>query len=355
MEIMTTKLVDYDPQTASEELSNSFLDLLDELFKEENPRDPLMPRDIRMHFMKNPPPGELRIRKLVMEEETQKTIGFLFLLIFKEGSQQYENNKHTAMINISFHKEHYSQNYAIELMKTALEIVQVHKEVTTIDACSFREREWKFWESLEAKLALEGAENRLYLEDANWDLIEEWRKEGHQRAKEERIELISFQRCPEEIIEGYTSCYTELIKLIPMGEFDFVLGDETLEIRREKEQRFEKLEYEWYTLATREENGDFSGLTEIFYHRGRPHKVDQELTGVTPKYRGRGLGKWLKAEMLLFIQNEFPDVKFILTGNANMNAPMLSINERMGFKEHLKEKCYTIKLTDLVDKLKTVA
>ncbi|NHJ26401.1 MAG: N-acetyltransferase, partial [Candidatus Lokiarchaeota archaeon] len=47
-----------------------------------------------------------------------------------------------------------------------------------------------------------------------------------------------------------------------------------------------------------------------------------------------GIGKWLKASMLLKIREEYPQVKIVTTGNANSNAPMLSINNRLGFKVH---------------------
>jgi len=344
---MTTRIIDFNPHTANEEIYSSFLDYLDELFIEENPGDPLIPREFVKNRLKNPPPGEKRIRKLVIDDKSNTTIGHLFVLIHTEKSQQYENNKHSVVFEISFLKENYDRNHALELLKIALSITEEHDEVTTVDTCSYREREWEMWESLGTKLALEGAETRLYLEEVNWELIEKWRKDGQKRAKEEEIKLISFQKCPDDILKDFTSLYTEIIKLIPLGEFDYVLGDETPEIRREKEQRFEKLEYEWYTLATRERNGEISGLTEIFYHKGRPHKVDQELTGVKHKYRRRGLGKWLKAEMLVFVKSNFPEAKFILTDNADINAPMLSINERMGFKLYNKEKCYTIKLDEL--------
>ncbi len=344
---MSTQIVDFDPNNADDDTFNSFLDCLEELFIEQNPGDPLIPRDFLKDVLKNPPPGEKRIRKLVIDEETNKIIGFLFLLIYSEKSQQYENNKHSAVVGISFLKDEYDRNQALDLLKLALNIIKKHDVVTTIDICSFREREWEFWKSLGAKLALEGAENRLYLKEVDMDLIEKWRDDGQKRAREEDIKLVSFQRCPDEIVEEYTSLFTEIFRLIPLGDFDFVPGDETTETRREKEQRFEDLGYEWYTLATQEKNGVFSGLTEIFYHRGRPHSVGQELTGVKPKYRRRGLGKWLKAEMLVFIKKEFPDAQYIVTGNADMNAPMLSINERMGFKIFNKEQCYSIKLDEL--------
>ena len=62
--------------------------------------------------------------------------------------------------------------------------------------------------------------------------------------------------------------------------------------------------------------------------------LTQALTGVDQRYRGHGKGKWVKAAMLLKIRERFPDVKIIVTGNATSNAPMIHINERMGFKLH---------------------
>ncbi len=58
------------------------------------------------------------------------------------------------------------------------------------------------------------------------------------------------------------------------------------------------------------------------------------MTGVRLPYRGRGLGKWLKATMLLKVREEFPQVRVVVTGNATSNAPMLSINERLGFRPY---------------------
>ena len=60
----------------------------------------------------------------------------------------------------------------------------------------------------------------------------------------------------------------------------------------------------------------------------------QGLTGVRDVHRGRGLGKWLKAEMLLRVRRDFPEVRVVSTGNASSNEAMLSINERLGFRTH---------------------
>ena len=72
----------------------------------------------------------------------------------------------------------------------------------------------------------------------------------------------------------------------------------------------------------------------MLYIPERKNMIEQLLTGVKQEHRGRGLGKWLKAVMLLRIKDEFSNVNTITTGNATSNAPMLSINNRLGFKIH---------------------
>ena len=93
--------------------------------------------------------------------------------------------------------------------------------------------------------------------------------------------------------------------------------------------------------------------TEEFSRRISDYKLfgmrgNFSLTGVRQAYKGRGLGKMLKAEMLLYIRREYPDVKYISTGNADSNAPMLSINQRLGFKKYRPIKVYKLKLSHII-------
>ena len=50
-------------------------------------------------------------------------------------------------------------------------------------------------------------------------------------------------------------------------------------------------------------------------------------------YRERGLGKWLKAEMLKYAKRTFLELKFVVTDFAVTNAPMIAINKKLGFKK----------------------
>lgn len=125
----------------------------------------------------------------------------------------------------------------------------------------------------------------------------------------------------------------ESLNLQPLG--DSSLGiNVTKKSYLEDEERQAKQEIKRFNYLSFEEDGRISGITEIFSSEERLYKLEQGITGVRPEFRGRGIGKWIKAKMMQYIKKEFPDIDFINTGNATTNAPMLSINNRMGFKEY---------------------
>ena len=108
---------------------------------------------------------------------------------------------------------------------------------------------------------------------------------------------------------------------IDIEEFVF-----TAEQLRQDEQSLFARGYERWNLHVRErETGDFAGYTEVFWNPNRPEIISQGMTGVFPKYRNKGLGRWLKAVMLERILEKRPQAKYVRTANADMNAPMLKI------------------------------
>ena len=99
----------------------------------------------------------------------------------------------------------------------------------------------------------------------------------------------------------------------------------------------------WIIIVTMENNGEISGLTELRYNPAFKNVIKQELTGVKEKYRG----KWLKASMLLELRKQLPEVKIIRSENVINNAPMISINDKLGFKFY--SECIEAHIT--IDKL----
>jgi len=75
----------------------------------------------------------------------------------------------------------------------------------------------------------------------------------------------------------------------------------------------------------------------VVWNPNRPDVIGQGITGVFPQYRNKGLGRWLKAEMLDKILKERSQAKFVRTGNADMNVPMMKINTELGFRPYIGE------------------
>jgi GNAT superfamily N-acetyltransferase len=90
-----------------------------------------------------------------------------------------------------------------------------------------------------------------------------------------------------------------------------------------------------WTLAARERStGRLAGFTEAMWLPSTPHLLYQTNTGVVPEHRGRGLARWLKAELLGQVPPRRPEIRFVRTSNADSNAGMLKVNAELGFRPY---------------------
>jgi GNAT superfamily N-acetyltransferase len=72
------------------------------------------------------------------------------------------------------------------------------------------------------------------------------------------------------------------------------------------------------------------GLSRLRRDHRRPDVLYQELTGTHPEYRGRGIAQALKLRTIEFArQNGYRQIR---TSNDSTNAPMIHINDRIGFE-----------------------
>lgn len=173
--------------------------------------------------------------------------------------------------------------------------------------------------------------NRLRIADVDRALLEGWVDGAGDRAA--GYVLRSWDGpTPEEHLEGFAAC-TEVMNTAPLGDLDVVEERVTPDHLRRREAANLEAGRTWWTFAAVEESsGGFVGFTQMSFSRWRPSHAKQNDTGVDPEHRERGLGRWLKAAMLLRLLEERPEVETIDTGNAGTNEPMLSINRAIGFR-----------------------
>ncbi|XVQ86713.1 GNAT family N-acetyltransferase [Microbispora siamensis] len=64
---------------------------------------------------------------------------------------------------------------------------------------------------------------------------------------------------------------------------------------------------------------------------GAPGDAQHYGTGVLPEHRGRGLGRWMKAEMIRLVRERHPDLGGLLADTADGNTYMRGINDALGY------------------------
>ncbi len=138
----------------------------------------------------------------------------------------------------------------------------------------------------------------------------------------------------------------------PHGELEIEDMHMTPEQLRQMEHNlFARSNQRWTFYLVDRLTGKFVGYTETVWNPNRPEVLRQDMTGIFPAYRNKGLGRWLKAAMLDKVLKELPQVKYIRTGNADSNAAMLRINTELGFKPYMADTLWQVDLQKVLDYL----
>ncbi len=121
---------------------------------------------------------------------------------------------------------------------------------------------------------------------------------------------------------------------------DVPVGDQELDEEEWDEQRVRGLEValaaqnraKVTTAARHEATGRIVAFTEVVVPLGAPESAWQHDTLVMREHRGHGLGFAMKVANLWAARDRHPGVRAISTWNAADNAPMIAVNEEMGFE-----------------------
>jgi len=274
---------------------------------------------------------EIKLSSVTLKEDPSEIIAALQISIVKEDSPSYAGNKHILRAYLGVLKEHRRKGIGGALLKL-VHTSAVEKGKRVVIGGTIEEDGREFNQLVGGTEALEMRITRLEMDAIDWNMVEKWEQAGAERSPDTSLQF--YTSIPDRILEDYCKKYTEVMNQMPLDDLD--IGDRifTPEIWRKYEETSAKVGETWLTAMLVEKNGDISGLSDVIYIPSKAPLLSQQLTGVDQNYRGQGKGKWVKAAMLLKIRKEFPDIKIISTGNATSNAPMLSINERLGFKLH---------------------
>ncbi|MEO8022637.1 N-acetyltransferase [Polaromonas sp.] len=202
-----------------------------------------------------------------------------------------------------------------------------------------------FMSAIGARKRYSSVENRLAMEGLNWVELAQWQAHVAASANGLRWETHA-GRVPFDRLAGLMEPLSVLINEQPLG---------SLEIPR---IRYELQGYEsWYAAMDRRggdhflvmllHGDDVAAVCDASWDARFADRVYQQLTAVARAWRGKGLAKGVKAAMFDLVRRLHPDVRTVVTNNANTNVAMLSINQRLGFTMHRQDATYQISVDAL--------
>lgn len=321
------RIAPFDHKGASEAQYAALSAFRNRMRAERYPGDPPIPLDEHIRRWRNIPPfAEVRVWTVSRNDGSE------ILAACDLEFSRTDENQHLVEFYIGVLPEVRRQGIGRELLAVITDVAQREKRRLMITATSNNVPAGEaFMKRLGARIGITGHVHQLELRDLNRYMLRQWQTRAAERASASALELWA-GAIPEEYIEPFANLF-EVMNLAPRGDLDIEDFHWTSDHLRQSQASDRKRGFEsWIMVARERESGALAGFTEVVWHPNRPENLDQRSTAVLPEFQNRGLGRWLKAAMLDKVLQDRPQVKRIRTGNADANAPMLEINQELGFK-----------------------
>jgi len=312
---------------------------------EYKPDDPPIPLEEHKQGWKNIPSFVEYEAYIVWDSSKAEIIAYCEVEIYHTG-----DNEHAADFTVEVLPEYRRQKLGQQGLKIISSFAQKHQRRLLITFAPDRiPATVRFLERLGARHGLEMHVNQLKLEEFDKSLVDNWLDKS-KHLKSDYDLLLWDGPIPEENIVEVAALMQELANDQPRDDLELEDWNITPEFLRQGEKNmFARGNQRWTMYVVDRTNGKITGLTEVVWNPNRAMILNQGFTAVLPDYRNKGMGRWLKAEMMQKVLRGRPEVKFIRTGNANSNAPMLKINNEMGFKPYIANTVWQVE-TEKVEK-----
>lgn len=294
---------------------------LDERF----PSDPPYPFEEYLGDLSYEPSYVRNLRWVVWSDDRAAALGSCSLRL-----QDKEENRNKARVYVIAHPDARRRGIGRSLLRPAVEAALADDRSVLESWVSMATPGPAFAEAVGFDMAQLERISRMYVDKVDRLMLEEWVTRAKERASDYRFRLWEGP-CPEEILVPFAAAQA-VMNTAPQGDRTHEWEETTPEELQESERSLFDAGFDVTKAAVFAPDGSVAGYTEVYYGDFRPQIAWQGDTGVWPDHRDRGIGRWLKAGMLLHLFETRPELEFIETGNAATNTAMLNINHAMGFR-----------------------
>ncbi|MFA5550991.1 MAG: GNAT family N-acetyltransferase [Trueperaceae bacterium] len=323
---MSWSIQPFDPQSASEETVRPVHEFLVAIEAELEPEDP--PRSLEYTVSNFRSYGLISSQTIVTfyAWSGKMAVDRVFVEVGNE-----EENRHMLWADVAVLATHRRRGIGRALFEKAVEVAEAEGRRLIIGSTDSAVPAGEaFVRRTGASVGLIEATSELRLSGLDHDILAAWQR----AAPTHEFRLLTWLGpYPEEYMERMAALH-EVMNTAPKGDLDYEDERVTPEDLREWEAYAAARGVEpWTVVAQHKSSGELVGYTGVDWRPDKPGLLDQSGTVVNPKYRRRGLGRWLKATMLDLVLRERQQVTRVRTSNAYSNESMLRINEALGFRQ----------------------
>ena len=347
--MLNLRVVELDIPKITEEQWGDLLTARAAFIAEYRPEEPVPSNKDQRQFLSQIPELRDHVIFWLLYDDDNKCVGFCSMHHPKPDNPDYEANKDSIYVEPVVLAPYRRLGIGTQLLPLIIEYAQ-KVGASWLQWDTKFESGFRFSEKIGAIEAGRQRTNRLSIDQVNWDQMQEWVTEGELRNPATELLRIDLLASPS-LLEPICDLITEINRNQPRDDLEGMSYTITPEEFVKQAKRLEESKTERVIFATREPNNTLSGVTDMFYSEANPTHVYISLTGVRREFQNHGLGKWLKAAMLLDMHERHPEVTFVDTNNFNNNSPMLSINARVGFKLFEQYVFYKMRVEDLAAKV----
>ncbi|MFN8484599.1 MAG: GNAT family N-acetyltransferase [Anaerolineae bacterium] len=326
----------FDPHAASDAEWAALNEFENRMLAETFPDDPPRPLALTIREQTRTPAILLRTRWAAWREDGGAILGQGVVDMW-----QVQDNQHLAFVQIEVRPEARCQGIGTALLARAAATVQASGRSTLMGrALANVPSGAAFAERVGAKAGLPSRRNQFDMRDLDLARMRAWVARAQERAAGFSVGFWG-ETYTEEALEAVV----HMLSAMNDAPHDDTVEEEiwTVDELRDLEATYKEQGLVRWTMYAREtSSGAYAGYTEVYWNALQPTLLQQGDTAVLPAYRNLGLGRWLKAAMILRVLADRPQVRFVRTGNADANAPMLNINHEMGFRPFHLRTSYTI-------------